>query len=968
MLVYVIVSLILVAASLLVRCHRKWLYRVIKTLPRDAKNLHVIFKLSSKLKHWSKQEDTVPTIFTKLAKEHPDKTALIIDGRRWSYQELETFSNRVANFFKSQGYKKGDVVALLMENRPEYLGLWLGLAKIGVVTSLINSHLLSTPLTHSILASHNKGLIYGSDFRQVVEDIKEQIQQVVLYEFGGDGDATDLKKQLEASPSSLPEEVFGLRQQDLLFYMYTSGTTGLPKPAKIPHTRFILIATTMNFALDLSPSDVLYSPLPLYHASAGVFSAGQALLFGITFVGRKKFSASNFWTDCQQYKCTVANYIGEVCRYLLAAHKPGTTVQHNVMKMCGNGLRPQIWQQFKDTFSIGQIYEFYGSTEGNAFLISMDGKLGAVGSVPLWGNWLVSTVLIQCNENTGEPIRNRQGLYSRCKRGEPGLLVGRIVQQGYKSFQGYLDSSATEQKVLRDVLVKGDAYFNTGDILVEDEYGYLYFKDRTGDTFRWKGENVATNEVEAIVSEAIGLKDCMVIGVQVPNTEGRAGMAIIESSEDTIGVQSLAKVLKSKLPSYAIPLFLRTVPTLPKTATQKYKKLEFEKQGFNVTKIPDTSVFVLDLKSLDYVPLTRDMYDDIMLGFIAGVANKDKLYPLERLLWRISRGNILLRQADIDELIEDPITGVETRKAAFIVFFQGENLATKILKICSGFKITIVNVPADAALRDGLVKGVAAEVLDLKMVISQTEDHRRRILVSVAKEIQSWIIIVYKMKAIYNTLNMFSQDISRKCLIAEGWVPKKDLVFVARALSEGFDSGGSSVASFYNVLDTQTTPPTFNRTNRFTQGFQNLIASYAFSSYRELNPALYTIITFPFLFAIMFGDLGHGVIVTCFGIWMVLSEKKIAAQKGKNEIFSIFFGGRYIILLMGIFSMYTGFIYNDVFSKSMNIFGTKWKVNSTNLKQSGISFFEDNDTLVSLVPLYSYAGSPYFAGLDPAWQ
>uniref|UniRef100_A0AAR5PSH6 Very long-chain fatty acid transport protein n=1 Tax=Dendroctonus ponderosae TaxID=77166 RepID=A0AAR5PSH6_DENPD len=616
MLVYVIVSLILVAASLLVRCHRKWLYRVIKTLPRDAKNLHVIFKLSSKLKHWSKQEDTVPTIFTKLAKEHPDKTALIIDGRRWSYQELETFSNRVANFFKSQGYKKGDVVALLMENRPEYLGLWLGLAKIGVITSLINSHLLSTPLTHSILASHNKGLIYGSDFRQVVEDIKEQIQQVVLYEFGGDGDATDLKKQLETSPSSLPEEVFGLRQQDLLFYMYTSGTTGLPKPAKIPHTRFILIATTMNFALDLSPNDVLYSPLPLYHASAGVFSAGQALLFGITFVGRKKFSVSNFWPDCQQYKCTVANYIGEVCRYLLAAHKPGTTVQHNVMKMCGNGLRPQIWQQFKDTFSIGQIYEFYGSTEGNAFLISMDGKLGAVGSVPLWGNWLVSTVLIQCNESTGEPIRNRQGLYSRCKRGEPGLLVGRIVQQGYKSFQGYLDSSATEQKVLRDVLVKGDAYFNTGDILVEDEYGYLYFKDRTGDTFRWKGENVATNEVEAIVSEAIGLKDCMVIGVQVPNTEGRAGMAIIESSEDTIEVQSLAKVLKTKLPSYAIPLFLRTVPTLPKTATQKYKKLEFEKQGFNVTKIPDTSVFVLDLKSLDYVPLTRDMYDDIMLGRI----------------------------------------------------------------------------------------------------------------------------------------------------------------------------------------------------------------------------------------------------------------------------------------------------------------------------------------------------------------
>ncbi|CAG9773112.1 unnamed protein product [Ceutorhynchus assimilis] len=375
-----------------------------------------------------------------------------------------------------------------------------------------------------------------------------------------------------------------------------------------------------------------------------------------------------------------------------------------------------------------------------------------------------------------------------------------------------------------------------------------------------------------------------------------------------------------------------------------------------------------DALNSEYTP--DEMKNASQLGFIAGVISKEKIFAFERLLWRIGRGNIFLRQADIDELIVDPDTGVEHRKVAFIAFFQGANLAGIIQKICNGFKATIVDIPVAPSIRADRIKLISTQVEDIKTVINTTEDHRTRLLVSVAKDIQHWDIIICKMKAIYNTLNLFSHDVSKKCLIAEGWIPKNDLPLLEKALTEGSIACGSSVPSFYNVLRTKETPPTFNRTNKFTAGFQNLISSYAFAGYRELNPALYTIITFPFLFAIMFGDVGHAIIMVCFGAWMVIAEKKLMAQK-KNEIFDIFFSGRYIVLLMGIFSMYTGFIYNDIFSKSMNIFGSKWKIDYNDaIQHFNVNMTETNDASLrfELVPRHSYAGHPYFAGVDPAWQ
>ncbi|EDW14441.1 V-type proton ATPase 116 kDa subunit a1 [Drosophila mojavensis] len=348
------------------------------------------------------------------------------------------------------------------------------------------------------------------------------------------------------------------------------------------------------------------------------------------------------------------------------------------------------------------------------------------------------------------------------------------------------------------------------------------------------------------------------------------------------------------------------------------------------------------------------------LGFVAGVINRERVFGFERMLWRISRGNVFLKRSDLDEPLNDPATGHPIFKTVFVAFFQGEQLKNRIKKVCTGFHASLYPCPSSHVEREEMVKNVRTRLEDLKLVLSQTEDHRSRVLATVSKNLPSWSIMVKKMKAIYHTLNLFNMDVTKKCLIGECWVPTKDLHVVQKALSDGSAAVGSTIPSFLNVIDTHEQPPTFNRTNKFTRGFQNLIDAYGIASYRECNPALYTCITFPFLFAVMFGDLGHGLILLLFGAWMVLSENKLSRIKGGGEIWNIFFGGRYIILLMGLFSCYTGIIYNDIFSKSMNLFGTNWVNNyntSTVLSNKHLQM-SPNTSAQGVYPL----------GLDPIWQ
>uniref|UniRef100_A0AC35UCS9 V-type proton ATPase subunit a n=1 Tax=Rhabditophanes sp. KR3021 TaxID=114890 RepID=A0AC35UCS9_9BILA len=351
-------------------------------------------------------------------------------------------------------------------------------------------------------------------------------------------------------------------------------------------------------------------------------------------------------------------------------------------------------------------------------------------------------------------------------------------------------------------------------------------------------------------------------------------------------------------------------------------------------------------------------------GFVCGVIERVRIPAFERLLWRACRGNVFLRQSEITEVMNDPLSGIQIKKTVFIIFFQGDQLKHRVKKICEGFRATLYPCPESPAERREMSIGVITRIEDLKTVLGQTTDHRHRVLVAASKNVRMWLTKVRKIKAIYHTLNLFNMDVTQKCLVAECWCPVDDLERIQFALRRGTEESGSQVPSIIQKMNTNESPPTYNKTNKFTRGFQNIVDSYGIASYREINPAPYTMVTFPFLFAVMFGDMGHGLIMLLFALYLILKEKRIEQAKITDEIFQTFYGGRYLIFLMGAFSIYTGFIYNDVFSKSVNIFGSSWK---------NMYDFEKNpptsETAV-LWPPYSYvnASGPYPIGVDPVWN
>uniref|UniRef100_A0A8B9X3L9 V-type proton ATPase subunit a n=1 Tax=Bos mutus grunniens TaxID=30521 RepID=A0A8B9X3L9_BOSMU len=419
------------------------------------------------------------------------------------------------------------------------------------------------------------------------------------------------------------------------------------------------------------------------------------------------------------------------------------------------------------------------------------------------------------------------------------------------------------------------------------------------------------------------------------------------------------------------------------------RKLRFVEKEIRKANIP-----IMDTGENPEVPFPRDMIDlemadpdlleesssllepsemgrgtPLRLGFVAGVINRERIPTFERMLWRVCRGNVFLRQAEIENPLEDPVTGDYVHKSVFIIFFQGDQLKNRVKKICEGFRASLYPCPETPQERKEMASGVNTRIDDLQMVLNQTEDHRQRVLQAAAKNIRVWFIKVRKMKAIYHTLNLCNIDVTQKCLIAEVWCPVTDLDSIQFALRRGTEHSGSTVPSILNRMQTNQTPPTYNKTNKFTYGFQNIVDAYGIGTYREINPAPYTIITFPFLFAVMFGDLGHGILMTLFAVWMVLRESRILSQKNENEMFSTIFSGRYIILLMGVFSIYTGLIYNDCFSKSLNIFGSSWSVrpmfdiyNWTEETLRGNPVLQLNPAVTGVF------GGPYPFGIDPIWN
>ncbi|XP_053329615.1 long-chain fatty acid transport protein 4 [Spea bombifrons] len=593
-----------------------------KTVGRDVRGAITLFRVKLQVKRHLREKNTIPHIFRECVKRHPNKTALIFEGTgaTWTFKELDEFSNAVANFLHAEGFRCGDVIALFMENCNEYVGLWLGMAKIGVEAALINFNLRLDALEHCFSVSNSKAVIFGREMSQAMCDVSSIMEKSARLYCLGECDratippGTEFIDSLLQSASRHPPKDPGRGFTDKLFYIYTSGTTGLPKAAIVVHSRYFRMAALVYYGFRMRPDDVVYDCLPLYHSAGNIVGMGQCILHGLTVVIKRKFSASRFWDDCVKYNCTIVQYIGEICRYLLNQPVRDTESKHRVRMALGNGLRPAIWTEFTTRFHVPQIAEFYGATECNCSLGNFDNNVGSCGFNSRILPFVYPIRLMKVNEETMELIRNPDGLCIPCKPGEPGQLVGRIIQSDpLRRFDGYVNESATSKKIANNVFKPGDTAYLSGDVLVMDELGYMYFRDRTGDTFRWKGENVSTTEVEGILSRLLGQADVVVYGVEVPGTEGRAGMASIADPNHSSDLDRFVRDLKKALPGYAHPVFLRLLPEVNKTGTFKFQKTDVKKESFNPHLVKDP-LYVLDAQQGKYIPLDEELYNRIQSG------------------------------------------------------------------------------------------------------------------------------------------------------------------------------------------------------------------------------------------------------------------------------------------------------------------------------------------------------------------
>lgn len=613
------VSAVLLAVLSLTTDFLNYLYVFFVTLPRDFKGLCLLINLKWSMYRFVKDRMSIPTMFRKYVRLHPNKPCFVYEDTVWTYKQVDDYSNAIANMFWDAGFRHGDVVALFLESRPEFPCVWLGLAKIGVVTALINFNLRMQPLIHSITTANAKAVIFGTELTEAVDDIRKELPTDMIYYHSGKGpevpfSAIDIDVLMKTTPITEPPKT-ELNPSDRLVFIYTSGTTGLPKAAVITNIRYYFLARGVTCAMKVKKEDIIYDSLPLYHSAGGALGIGQALTNGNTVVIRRKFSASRFWDDCIKHNCTIAQYIGEICRYLLAQPPRPVDRAHKVRLMFGNGMRPQIWESFVNRFGVKQISELYGATEGNANIVNTENRVGAIGFLSRIAPFAYPCWLIKVDEETGEPLRNKKGMAIFCKPGEPGEFVGKIMSSHpERTFDGYVSKSANKKKLIHDVWKKGDTAFISGDLLVMDNFGYLYFKDRTGDTFRWKGENVSTAEVEAVISNAIGLKDSVVYGVEIPGTEGRAGMAAILDPEHKVDLTELATSLQRSLAPYARPLFVRIMDSLPMTGTYKLKKIELQEDGFNPAKCLKDKLYYYHRNV--FHPLNEKAYSDICQGAI----------------------------------------------------------------------------------------------------------------------------------------------------------------------------------------------------------------------------------------------------------------------------------------------------------------------------------------------------------------
>jgi acyl-CoA synthetase (AMP-forming)/AMP-acid ligase II len=555
---------------------------------------------------------SIGLLLQQQAARYPKRIALRFEERSWTFDEFNRWANRIAATLRAAGVRRGDSVALLMENRAETLACVAGVIKLCAVAGMLNHQQRGEVLTHSLKLINPRAMIVGAECLEALAGTpftpQEAPDRVHFWEGEGAPPAgyRGLREESAETDEGNPPEPERLPARSPCFYIFTSGTTGLPKASVMTHYRWLKGAAGLGqMSLRLRPEDVFYCCLPLYHNNALTVSWGAALSTGAALALARKFSVSRFWDDVRDHGATVFCYIGELCRYLLNAPARDDDRSHSVRVVVGNGLRPEIWDAFKTRFGIDRICEFYGASESNAAFVNGFGLDRTAGFCPL------PYRIVAFDAAEEQPVRGAGGFMRKVQRGEVGLLITEVSEKN--PFDGYTDRKASEAKLLRDVFRKGDCWFNSGDLVRDQGLRHIQFVDRVGDTFRWKGENVATTEVEGALNRFPGVEHAVVYGVQVPDSDGRAGMAALSWAGGALDGGALARHLLTLLPGYAVPLFLRLPREQAVTGTFKFRKVELKQQGFDPALI-DEPLYVLLDRGRGYQILTTEIFSLIHRG------------------------------------------------------------------------------------------------------------------------------------------------------------------------------------------------------------------------------------------------------------------------------------------------------------------------------------------------------------------
>ncbi|MFD4367899.1 long-chain-acyl-CoA synthetase [Rhodococcus sp. NPDC058521] len=541
--------------------------------------------------------ESIGLVFQKAAKANPRRPFLRFEGDSITYEEANERVNRYAHALEDLGVVRGDVVGILGKNTPETLLLALATVKLGATAGMLNYNQRGEVLAHSISLLEGRALVVSEACGEALDSLDEKPATTVV-------PLADLERSAEKADSSDPAVCAQIQAKEKAFYIFTSGTTGLPKASLMSHFRWLKSMSGLgSLGVRLHSDDTLYCCLPLYHNNALTVSLSSVLSSGATLALGRQFSASKFWSDVERNDATAFTYIGELCRYLINQPASASDKNNSVRLMVGNGLRPEIWNEFKERFGIDRVAEFYGASECNIAFINALNFDKTAGICPL------PHAVVEFDEETGQAKSAADGRLRKVATGEVGLLLSKVTDRA--PFDGYTDESATNKKLIRDGFDDGDCWFDTGDLVRRQGLGHVAFIDRLGDTFRWKGENVATTEVEGALGAHPAVEQAVVYGVEIPGTDGRAGMAAVTLHEgQSFDGKDVAEFLYSRLPNYAVPLFVRVVDSLEQTSTFKSRKVELRKEGYDVED--STRLHVLAGRE----PGFREAYD----GYVGEVA------------------------------------------------------------------------------------------------------------------------------------------------------------------------------------------------------------------------------------------------------------------------------------------------------------------------------------------------------------